>query len=219
MVVNQFNVTSRVANKSSRFHVLSKLKLLHLAFMLIAINIVWGVVHQYSFLEFWLSKDQQAYVQFEKKNYAQSAVLFDDPLLKGYSYYLSGDFTGAIEVLGSKEEGQAKFIVANSYAHTAQFKKAKVLYNELLASCELSNLAENNLKVVEMAIEKIKSSPPKKQGSEKVIDDRNLVEEQAKEEISKVLVISDQVWLKQVRQNPSKFLRQKFQQEYSHEQK
>ncbi|PTP70754.1 hypothetical protein [Vibrio splendidus] len=220
--------TSSTPNQSSRLAWLSKLKPIHLLLMLTAGNLIWGIADKHSFFDFWLSNDQHAYVEFKQGNYAQSAALFDDPTWKAYSRYLSGDFLGAIDLLSPQKSEQggepatltdfAKLIVANSYAHTAQFDKATALYNELLNNETYSEQAANNLAVVEAAIEKIKNTPSTKQDSEKVIDDRKLVDDEPKEGSQKELVISDQVWLKQVRQNPSKFLRQKFQQEYSNEQ-
>ncbi len=220
--------TSSTPNQSSRLAWLSKLKPMHLLLVLIAGNLIWGIADKHSFFDFWLSKDQHAYVEFKQGNYAQSAALFDDPTWKAYSRYLSGDFLGAIDLLSPQKSEQggepatltdfAKLIVANSYAHTAQFDKATALYNELLNNETYSEQATNNLAVVEAAIEKIKNTPPTKQDSEKVIDDRKLVDDEPKEGSQKELELSDQVWLKQVRQNPSKFLRQKFQQEYSNEQ-
>ena len=231
--VNQklYNLTksaSSTTHQINRVPWLSKLKPMHLLLMLIAGNLIWGIANKHSFYDFWLSNDQHAYIEFKQGNYAQSAALFDDPNWKAYSRYLSGDFLGAIDQLSPQASEQggkpeeladfAKLIVANSYAHTAQFDKATALYNELLNNETYEEQATNNLAVVEAAIEKIKNTPPTKQDSEKVIDDRKLVDDEPKEGSQKELVISDQVWLKQVRQNPSKFLRQKFRQEYSNEQ-
>jgi hypothetical protein len=205
-------------------HWIRKMKPIHWVMILLAGNLVWGLTDKHSLLEFWLTKDQHAYVEFKQGNYSQSAALFDDPMWKSYSRYLSGDFVGAIDLLASQASDSdelpelAKLVVANSYAHTAQFEKATALYDQLLRSDQFATQAENNLKVVEAAVEKINNAPPEKQESEKVIDDRKLVDEESKEGKQKALVMSDQVWLKQVRQNPSKFLRQKFQQEYSNEQ-
>ncbi|MEZ9747642.1 hypothetical protein AB4320_23445 [Vibrio splendidus] len=220
--------TTSTTKESSRLTWLSKLKPMHLLLVLIVGNLIWGISDKHSFFDFWLSSDQHAYVEFKQGNYAQSAALFDDPTWKAYNRYLSGDFLGAIDQLSTQASEQggepatltdfAKLIVANSYAHTAQFDKATALYNELLNNETYSEQAANNLAVVEAAIEKIKNTPPTKRDSEKVIDDRKLVDDEPKEGSQKELVISDQVWLKQVRQNPSKFLRQKFQQEYSNEQ-
>ncbi|WP_153913421.1 hypothetical protein [Shewanella sp. TC10] len=229
-VVNQklANSTTSTTNTSSRLAWFSKLKPMHLLLALIAGNLILGITDKHSFYDFWLSKDQHAYVEFKQDNYIQSAALFDEPTWKAYSRYLSGDFLGAIDQLSPQKSEQgdkpaamtdlAKLIVANSYAHTAQFDKATPLYNELLSNESYSEQATNNLAVVKAAIEKIKNTPPAKQDSEKVIDDRKLVDNEPKEGSQKELMISDQVWLKQVRQNPSKFLRQKFQQEYSNEQ-
>ena len=227
-IENLARPTTSTPNQSSRLAWLSKFKPMHLLLVLITGNLIWGMSYKHSFYDFWLSNDQHAYVEFKQGNYAQSAALFDDPTWKAYSRYLSGDFLGAIDQLSPQADEQggkslaltdfAKLIVANSYAHTAQFDNATALYNELLNNEKYSEQATNNLAVVEAAIEKIKNTPPTKQDSEKVIDDRKLVDDEPKEGSQKELVISDQVWLKQVRQNPSKFLRQKFQQEYSNEQ-
>ncbi|RJG42128.1 hypothetical protein [Motilimonas pumila] len=236
-VTNTMTLSSSTAKKSNRLRWFARLKTTHLLLLIAVGNLVWVGADKHAFLDFWLSNDQHAYVEFKRGNYAKSAALFDDTTWKGYSRYLSGDFLGAIDQLSShlspktseqskiqiNEQKQpidlTKLIVANSYAHTTQFEKATTLYNELLNSDALAEQARNNLAVVAAAIKKIEEAPPAKQDAEKVIDDRKLVDDEPEKETQKALFISDQIWLKQVRQDPSKFLRQKFQQEYSNEQK
>lgn len=178
---------------------------------------VWYWQSSTTFYQAWFSKDQQAALYFEQGEFKQAAQLFEEPQWKAYSTYLSGDFVTAIELLGALDNDKAQFALANAYAHSMQFDQALTIYEFMKNKPEFESIATNNITVIQMAIEKIKNSPPEKQGNEKVLDDRQIVNDNDQEGESNSVVVSDQLWLKQVRQNPSKFLRQKFQQEYANE--
>jgi hypothetical protein len=184
----------------------------------IVVNVIWGVVSPNDLMKFWLTNDQQARIYFNNKQYAQAADLYEDPMWKAYSLYLAGDFSGAASITETLPQNDALFLLANSYAHSAQLEQARALYINLQAHPDYSEQATENIKVVEDAIEKMKKNPPKKKATEKAISDSELVTDDEKKEAKPQKLISDQVWLEQVRQNPEKFLRQKFQQEYSNAQ-
>lgn len=184
----------------------------------IALNIGWSFLGTSSFMEFWLTKDQQAQISFDKGEYQRAASLYQDTFWKAQSAYLAGDFASTISFLEGEEAEQARFLTANAYAYSGQFKKAMTLYKSLLESEHYAEASADNLKVMKAAIQKIKDAPPESLESEKKLDDRQLAMDESGEETGEPLQLSDQAWLKQVRQDPSKFLRQKFQQEYANEQ-
>ncbi len=179
----------------------------------------WNQWSPTSFNNAWLSKNQQAALYFHNGQYQEASALFKSTSWKGFSAYFAGDFTTAIEQLEEVKGQDVELLIANAFAHSGQFEKAQQLYLALYNNEDLSEIAKANYKVVSLAIEKIKNAPPEK-SKNKTIDDRQIVSEETEEAKSdKTVILTDQIWLEQVRQDPSKFLRQKFQSEYANEQK
>ncbi|WP_261817548.1 tetratricopeptide repeat protein [Vibrio gallicus] len=187
-------------------------------FALLIVGCGWWFVAPQSFVSAWLSHNQQAQIHFNAGEYDSAQRLYDDPQWQAHSAYLAGDFASAASILETRQDLHSQFLLANVYAYSGQLQQAQELYQQLQSVDKYKAVATQNIEVIKAAIEQIKNAPPQKQESEKVIDDRNIVGEESEQEADNKIQISDTVWLKQVRQNPSKFLRQKFQQEYAHEQ-
>ncbi|WP_212581561.1 hypothetical protein [Vibrio sp. B1FIG11] len=214
---NNLGIKSRLKSLSSlALKMLQKHKIKLVASCLLSLP-AWYCFSPTSFYQAWLSKDQQAMLYFKQGNVKEAALLFEEPEWKAYSTYLSGDFTAAIELLKVIGIDRAQFALANAYAHSMQFELALPIYESFKGEKGFGMAAKNNIAVIKMAIEKIKNAPPEKKGTERFIDDRQTVRDEDKEVKSKRTAVTDQLWLKQVRQNPSTFLRQKFQQEYANE--
>ena len=202
----------------SAIKTLSPFKIWASSIVLISVvMVVWSQLSPASFKNAWLSKDQQAALYFQDGQYKKASALFDAPEWKAFSTYFSGDFAFALEQFENLTGSDVRLVTANAYAHSGQFEKAQVLYKGLSQDKNLSNAAKENYEVVSSALEKLKNAPPEK-SKNKSIDDRQIVSEESDEKSDKAVILSDQIWLEQVRQNPSNFLRQKFQSEYANEQ-
>ncbi|GEA59324.1 hypothetical protein VCO01S_05170 [Vibrio comitans NBRC 102076] len=169
-------------------------------------------------MDFWLTKDQQGQFYFEQGEYAKAQASFDSESWQAHSAYLAGDFQSAMALLKGRDDAKSKYLLANVFAYSNQFEQAKALYVELSQNPELSQEMQQNIAVMNAAIEKLKNAPLDKKEGEKVIDDRNMATSEEEASEGTPAELSNEVWLKQVRQDPSKFLRQKFQQEYANEQ-
>ncbi|CAM4108171.1 hypothetical protein VINE108521_08645 [Vibrio neonatus] len=181
----------------------------------------WGVLSPNQFMNFWLTKDQQGYVHFKQGDYAQAQASFESPAWKAHSAYLAGDFQSVLTLLQETNDDRARYLMANALAYSNQFEQAKALYTALYMakSTEPSLQAEmkQNIEIINAAIDKQKNAPLEKQEGDKKIDDRSIATSDEEATLGKPTELSNQVWLKQVRQDPSKFLRQKFQQEFANE--
>lgn len=184
---------------------------------LVVVNLGWGALLPNSFKDFWLSQDQQAQLHFEKGEFEQASNLYQDTKWKAYSAYLAGDFASTIILLKDAQDDESQFLMANANAYSGQLEKALEMYTQLVTSERFAKAATHNIQVMKDAIQKIKDAPPEAMEAEKKIDDRQLADEETEAEATEQLQLSDAAWLKQVRQDPSKFLRQKFQQEYASE--
>ncbi|WP_221075199.1 hypothetical protein [Agarivorans aestuarii] len=179
--------------------------------------LVWHQLSPASFGNAWLSKDQQAAIYFRQGQYQQANAVFESPAWKAYSSYFSGDFSSAVKQLESIDHPDKYLAIANAYAHSGQFEKAQALYRALFHDEALSEAAKKNHDLVAVAMEKLKDATPEK-STNKTIDDREIASEESDKKSDKPVLMSDQIWLNQVRQDPSSFLRQKFQSEYANEQ-
>jgi hypothetical protein len=198
---------------------LSPIKRWSLSILLFVTGLVcWHQLSPASFKNAWLSNDQQAALYFNNEQYKEAAALFESQQWKAHSSYLSGNFVSAIEQFERLDSPNAQLAVANAYAHSGQFETAQTQYQALYQTDEVSDAAKENFRVVSLAIEKIKNAPPEK-STNKSIDDRQIASEESDKKADKTVRLTDQAWLNQVRQNPSNFLRQKFQSEYANEQK
>lgn len=174
--------------------------------------------NQQAFINLWLTRDQQAMVSLQQGNAGKAALTFTDKNWIAYSYYADADFAAAANVFAQLEGPQAKFSQANALAHAGQFIQASALYKQVLAIKPQHQAATDNLKLMTEVIKKMKKSPGKKELSNEIARNQKFTNKKNKPTARKE-ELSSALWLQQVQQNPSKFLRKKFQQEYRHEQK
>ena len=173
-----------------------------------------------AFMNLWLTRDQQAMLSFNQGETAKAARTFADKNWAAYSFYADGDFAQAASLYAQFDTVDAKFSEANAFAHASQFRQAAELYQEVLDLEPQHQKALGNLALIKELIKKMKDAPRKKSSSSEIADKQKLRNTDKKvQPKSKVSMPSNALWLKQVQQNPSKFLRKKFQQEYINAQK
>ena len=186
----------------------------------IIIGLVSLVVYnnQQAFWNLWLTRDQQAMVALNQGNPAKAARTFIDKGWIAYSFYADGDYQRAASIYAQLEGTQAKFSQANALAHAGQYFTAAELYQSVIAQEPKHHQAIENLALMEKIISNLKKSPGKKTLSTEIADGQKFVKVKKKPK-SNNRIPSHALWLEQVQQNPSKFLRKKFQQEHLNEQK
>lgn len=171
-----------------------------------------------SFLNLWLTRDQQGMILLEQNKTDKAALTFNNTQWVAFSFYADGDFEQAANLFAQFEGVEAMFSRANALAHGGQYFKAAQLYQEVLALEPNNKAASENLALIDKVIKNLKKKPGKKELSNEVAP--NLKMNSTKKKVTeKAKVQSSQLWLEQVQQNPSKFLRKKFQQEHQNESK
>ena len=174
--------------------------------------------NQQAFWNLWLTRDQQAMVALHQGNPAKAAKTFIDKDWVAYSFYADGDYQRAANIYAQFEGNQATFSQANALAHAGQYITAAKLYQSVIEQEANHQQAIENLALMEKIISKLKKSPGKKTLSTEIADGQKFVNVKKKTKSNNRLP-SHALWLEQVQQNPSKFLRKKFQQEHLNEQK
>jgi tetratricopeptide (TPR) repeat protein len=192
-----------------------KLAIISLIIIVLALSVY---LNQQAFLNLWLTRDQQGAMLLEQGKPGKAALTFSDKKWVAYSFYADGNFEQAASIYAQFDDKGALFSQANALAHIGQYVKAVALYQSLLSIEPSHNAASDNLALMNSIIKKLKKNPAKKELSNEIA--KNLkMSNTDKKPVGKTRVQSSKLWLAQVQQNPSKFLRKKFQQEHQDESK
>lgn len=178
----------------------------------------WAYANPQGFLNLWLTRDQQGMMLLDKGNTSKAALTFNDTQWVAYSFYADGNFQQAANLFAQFEGVEAIFSRANALAHIGQYFKAKELYQAVLAKEPNNSAASDNLALMDKIIKNLKKKPGKKVLSNDIAPNMKMNKTE-KKAMAKPKVQSSKLWLEQVQQNPSKFLRKKFQQEHQNENK
>jgi len=85
-----------------------------------------------SFVDLFLTRDQQGRYYFGKRQYAEAAERFEDPMWKGLAYYAAENFDAAIGHFARVPTAEAIFHLGNAYAHSKQYVRAVESYGRAL---------------------------------------------------------------------------------------
>lgn len=210
-------VDDSVGNNSvTSFLALLAAKKKHIIATIIVVLAISIYVKPQSFINMWLTRDQQGQVYFERGDYEKAALIFSDTKWVAYSYYLQGDFKQASAIFSQFDDLDSKFAKANADAHFGKYRLAIAQYEQVLTLAPDHQGAKFNKDM----LEKLLATMVKKPGAKPVDDEgeisfrkQKMDPNDAKDKIVKKS-ISDKLWLENVQKNPEKFLRKKFQQEY-----
>ncbi|WEM44302.1 hypothetical protein PTW35_23745 (plasmid) [Photobacterium sp. DA100] len=185
------------------------------ASLTIVIVAVWGYLNPQAFINLWLTPDQQGALLFSNQDYDLAADKFTDARWKAYSLYAIEEFelAGQLwEYAGSKKD---MFARANAFAHNGEYFGAQKIYTELLEFDPENQDFITNLEIVSALAQQTKSdkSKPNKNDSLAMDDEQSNPEPESEEEKQlgiPVTIPTDEMWLEQVKVNPSFFLQKKF---------
>ena len=169
-----------------------------------------------SFINLWLTRDQQGHVYFERGDYEKAALTFANTKWVGYSYYLQGDFKQASAIFSQFDDLESKFAKANADAHAGKYQLAIEQYEQVLTLEPEHEGARFNKDM----LVKLLATMVKKPGAKPIDDEGKVTFRKEKMDAKDIKdkaaekSISDKLWLENVQKNPEKFLRKKFQQEY-----
>jgi len=179
------------------------------------------------FLNLWLTADQQGRHQFEKGNYPEAALCFEDPLWKGVAFYYAKDYESAVQQFSRLETAESYFNLGNAYAHLGDLDQAVTSFEHALEIAPDFNQAEQNRILIQGLLDKQAEEKEKERGSEPgsqlgadeiIIDDpddpTNREETEGDPIEIKQEMYSDEqlneMWMRRVQTSPADFLRIKF---------
>ncbi len=180
------------------------------------------------FMALWLTPDQQGQYYLKQGHYKKAAAHFDNIAWRGVAYYRGGNFKAATEMFLRIESVDGYFNLANAWAHNRDYVLAVKTYNQVLELEPGHRGALKNRQKIQAIIDQINllSASQKAEESDSSKDlgedepqtaegvERSDFVERELEQLSAEDVLLDEqineLWMRQVQKDPSRFLKVKF---------
>ena len=178
-----------------------------------------GTDSRFSWMDLWLTHDQQGRYYFEKGEYQKAAEKFEDPLWKGLSLARAGDYADALNAFALSDSAEAWYNQGDALAHLGKYPEAIQAYQQALARRHPWPEAEANLTLVESLIPKAKKD---KDNEEQEVapdlpPDQVKFDEKGKQgkktQISRTKLDPkkmEEIWMRNIQTTPADFLRRRF---------
>jgi Ca-activated chloride channel homolog len=186
-----------------------------LALLLVMTPVQLGSQPKLSWMDLWLTPDQQGRYFFQRGQYEKAAERFDDPMWKGVSFARAEKYQEALDQFALVDSAESWFDQGDALAHLGKYPEAVNAFQQALAEKHPWPDAEDNLKLVQSLI-----PPPKKdEGDEEAPDvapDKIQFDEKGKQgKKTQVQAQIDpakmaEIWMRNIQTTPADFLRQRF---------
>jgi len=171
-----------------------------------------------SWLDLWMTPDQQGRYYFQKGDYKKAAEKFEDPLWRGLASARSGDYDAALNAFALSDTAEAWYNQADALAHMGKYPEAVAAYQQALSRRPHWKDAEDNLALVQSLIPKPKDDKKDKEQQQEeapnLPPDQTKFDEKGKQgKRAKVNVkpatMAD-IWMRNIQTTPADFLRRRF---------
>jgi Ca-activated chloride channel family protein len=206
---------------TSKIRQLSRWKRINILFVLIVM--IWAFVDPRSFVNLWLTQDQQGWYWFNKGDYNRAARTFEDSRWRGFSLYASEDFATAESYFSQYQDAESLLARANSLAHQMKYEEARQAYIELAQRYPEHPAPAVNVPVIEMIIASEQMNAKNEKGEENdeqrkpgsnAEASKGGSEQAEQEQLSADQLLQDaeltEMWFRQILRDPSEFLVTKF---------
>jgi len=178
----------------------------------------------FSWLDLWLTRDQQGRYYFEKGEYAQAAQKFDDPLWKGFAFARGAEYQEALNAFALSDSPETWYNQGNALAHLGKYPEAVQAYQQALARRHPWPEAQDNLALIQSLIPKAKKRdksnedeiPPDVPPDQYKFDDKGKKgkrTQQIKVDSKKM----EDIWMRNIQTTPADFLRRRFEMQAAQE--
>jgi Ca-activated chloride channel family protein len=171
----------------------------------------------FSWLDLWLTHDQQGRYYFEKGDYQRASERFDDPVWRGLALVHAGEYDNALNSFALSDSAEAWYNQGDALAHLGKYPEAVKAYQQALARRRPWHAAQENLALVQSLIPKAKDKDEEQQQQEISPDlppDQMKFDSKAKKG-TKIQAQLDprkmaDIWMRNVQTTPADFLRRRF---------
>jgi Ca-activated chloride channel family protein len=180
------------------------------------------------FISLWLTPDQQGRYHLKRLEYKAAAASFENITWRGIAYYRDENFKAAVEMFSRVETIEGYFNLANSQAHGRAYPAAVKSYDKVLAINPTNESALKNRARLQSIIDEINllsaSQRAEESDSSKELGDdepqtadgaerEDFKERELEQLTAEEVLLDDQIndlWMRQVQKDPSRFLSVKF---------
>ncbi|HYK34430.1 tetratricopeptide repeat protein [Alloacidobacterium sp.] len=179
----------------------------------------------FSWMDLWLTHDQQGRYYFERGEYQKAAGKFEDPLWKGLSLACAGDYEDALNAFALSDSAEAWYNQGNALAHLGKYPEAVQAYQQPLARRHPWTEAQENLELVESLIPKAKNKDNEEQEeATNLPPDQVKFDKQGKKGKKTQVQVAKmdpkklaEIWMRNIQTTPADFLRRRFEMQAAQE--
>jgi Ca-activated chloride channel family protein len=173
---------------------------------------------QFSWMDIWLTHDQQGRYYYERGDFKKAAERFDDSQWRGIALAHAGDYEAALNAFALSDTAEAWYNQGNALAHLNRYADAVQTFQEALLKRPSWTEAQENLALMKSLIPK----PPakkKKQEEEEAPDippDQVKFDEKGKQGRKAIQQLKldpkkmEEIWMRNIQTTPADFLRRRF---------
>lgn len=180
---------------------------------------------RFSWMDLWLTHDQQGRYYFERGEYQKAAEKFEDPLWKGLSLARAGDYEDALNTFALGDSAEAWYNQGNALAHLGKYLESVQAYQQALARRHSWPEAQENLELVESLIPKVKNKDNEEQEEATTLPpDQVKFDKQGKKGKKTQVQMAKmdpkklaEIWMRNIQTTPADFLRRRFEMQAAQE--
>jgi Ca-activated chloride channel homolog len=171
----------------------------------------------FSWLDLWMTHDQQGRYYFQKGDYKKAADEFEDPVWRGLAFAKAGDYDTALNAFALSDTAEAWYNQGDALAHKGKYPEAVAAFQQALVRRPHWEEAEDNLALVQSLIPKPKADQKDKGQQEQAPDlrpDQTKFDEKGKQgkqqRVNAKPVTMADIWMRNIQTTPADFLRRRF---------
>ncbi len=173
---------------------------------------------RFSWMDLWLTHDQQGRYYFERGEFQKAAAKFEDPLWRGLAFARAGDYEDALNAFALSDSAEAWYNQGNVLAYLDKYPDAVQAYQQALARRHPWPEAQKNLALVGSLIPKTENKdkneeqeiapnlPPDQVKFDEKGKKGKQTQVQAKLDSKKMA----EIWMRNIQTTPADFLRRRF---------
>jgi Ca-activated chloride channel family protein len=170
----------------------------------------------FSWIDLWLTHDQQGRYYYQKGDYQTAAARFEDPQWKGLAFSRIGDYGAALNAFALGDSAEAWYNQGNALAYLGKYPEAIKAYREALARRSPWQDAQENLTLLASLLPKVKQKskdPDDEEISPDVPPDKMKFDEGKHGKKTQIKMdpkkMAD-IWMRNIQTTPADFLRRRF---------
>ncbi len=177
-----------------------------------------GAGNHISWMDLWLTRDQQGRYYFERGEYQKASDCFQDPLWKGLAFARAGDDEDALNAFALNDSAESWYDQGNALARLNRYPEAVQAYQQALSRRHPWTEAQENLDLVKSLIphrRKNRIRNKEQELSPELPPDKVQFDEKGKQGTKAQMKLDPQkmaeIWMRNIQTTPADFLRRRFQ--------